>query len=72
MAGQGTRRRTASKAPAQEEQTGPRTCGPCRGTGKLLSGAGGTQHAVVCPWCEGTGTEIPDHDAQANPAERPA
>lgn len=51
-------------------------CGPCRGTGKLLSTAAtsaalGELHTVACPWCEGTGTTIPDHDAQEHPAETP-
>ena len=35
------------------------------GTGTLISGSGGTQHEVPCPWCEGTGMTIPGHDAQA-------
>ena len=26
---------------------------------------GGTRQEVTCPWCEGTGRFIPDHDAQA-------
>ena len=38
---------------------------PCSGTGKVTSNAGGEPHQVDCPWCEGTGTMIPDHDAQA-------
>ncbi len=58
-------------APAE---VGP--CGPCRGTGKLLSSAAtgpelGEQHTVTCPWCDGTGTRIPDRDAQEHPAETP-
>ncbi len=40
-------------------------CSPCRGTGTLISGSGGTPHEVPCPWCEGTGVRIPGHDAQA-------
>ncbi len=47
----------------------PATCTACRGTGKLLSGLGGTPHEVVCPWCEGTGHRIPGIDAQEHPAE---
>ncbi len=55
---------------------GPAPCGPCRGTGKLLSSAAtsaalGEPHTVSCPWCAGTGTAIPDHDAQEHPAETP-
>ena len=30
-----------------------------------MSQLGGTPAQVVCPWCEGTGTQIPGHDAQA-------
>ena len=51
-------------AEAQESKP-PMPCAPCRGTGKLISGAGGTPHEVECPWCEGTGMTIPGHDAQA-------
>jgi hypothetical protein len=43
----------------------PLPCAPCRGIGKLISGAGGSPHEVPCPWCEGSGTTIPGHDAQA-------
>jgi len=43
-------------------------CSACRGTGKVISGLGGTPHEVVCPWCEGTGRYIPEHDAAAAPA----
>ena len=48
-----------------EESAPPAPCAPCRGSGRLISAAGGTQHEVECPWCEGTGTTIPGHDAQA-------
>jgi DnaJ-class molecular chaperone len=44
-------------------------CLACRGTGRLISGLGGTPHEVPCPWCEGTGTRVPGIDAQAHPAE---
>jgi DnaJ-class molecular chaperone len=40
-------------------------CHACRGTGKLTSTLGGEAHQVDCPWCEGTGEFIPEHDAQA-------
>jgi DnaJ-class molecular chaperone len=40
-------------------------CTPCRGTGKLTSGLGGTPHQVTCPWCGGSGSFQPGHDAQA-------
>ncbi|HLM51196.1 MAG TPA: hypothetical protein VK279_11665, partial [Solirubrobacteraceae bacterium] len=46
-------------------------CSPCRGTGRLTSNLGGTPHEVACPWCEGGGRFIPEHDAHAHPAERP-
>jgi DnaJ-class molecular chaperone len=40
-------------------------CAPCRGTGRVISNLGGSPSQVTCPWCEGTGTQIPGHDAQA-------
>jgi DnaJ-class molecular chaperone len=43
----------------------PRECAPCRGTGQVISNLGGTEQRVPCPWCDGTGTFIPGHDAQA-------
>ena len=52
-------------AEAPEDRAEPRACSPCRGTGSVLSNAGGTQHTLPCPWCEGTGVEITGHDAQA-------
>jgi DnaJ-class molecular chaperone len=55
---------------ADEPQTADaQTCTPCRGTGHLISGLGGTPHQVVCPWCRGTGHRIPGTDAQQSPAE---
>jgi DnaJ-class molecular chaperone len=45
------------------------TCTPCRGTGKLISGLGGTPHEVTCPWCGGTGEFQGGRDAQSAPAE---
>ncbi|CAN5465523.1 hypothetical protein BH20ACT17_BH20ACT17_05290 [soil metagenome] len=47
------------------EPTEPLACAPCRGTGRVISKLGGEQASVHCPWCEGTGVQIPDHDAQA-------
>jgi DnaJ-class molecular chaperone len=47
------------------ENTEPQPCSPCRGTGQVISGLGGTPHPVTCPWCEGTAQRIPGHDAQA-------
>jgi len=40
-------------------------CTACHGTGQVLSGLGGSEHPVQCPWCEGSGVFIPGHDAQA-------
>lgn len=48
---------------------GANVCGPCRGTGRVISGLGGTPHELPCPWCEGTGHRIRDRDAQEHPAE---
>jgi DnaJ-class molecular chaperone len=47
----------------------PSACTACRGTGEVISGLGGTPHRVRCPWCEGSGRFIPEHDAQAAIAE---
>lgn len=53
----------------QSAETSAQMCNPCRGTGRLISGLGGTQHQVTCPWCRGTGVRIPGIDAQESPAE---
>lgn len=47
------------------EPVEPAACAPCRGTGQLLSNLGGEQSTVVCSWCEGSGVQLPAHDAQA-------
>lgn len=52
-------------APTADAPAEQQPCGPCRGTGTLISGSGGTPHEVPCPWCEGAGVRIPGHDAQA-------
>ncbi|MEA2232751.1 MAG: hypothetical protein QOD83_2567 [Solirubrobacteraceae bacterium] len=54
--------------PADDDsQTGgPVACAPCRGTGSVISNLGGEPSHVRCPWCEGGGTQIPGHDAQAH------
>jgi len=31
----------------------------------VISNLGGSPNEVPCPWCDGTGVFIPDHDAQA-------
>ena len=56
-------------SPGDDQATAADTCSPCRGTGKLISGLGGTPHEVTCPWCQGTGKRIPGIDAQVHPAE---
>jgi len=43
----------------------PTVCAPCRGTGQVISNLGGEPSQVACPWCEGSGTQTPGHDAQA-------
>ncbi len=55
-----------SPAPVTPEDRS--ACSPCRGTGKVISGLGGTPHEVTCPWCEGTGRFQPEHDAVTAPA----
>jgi DnaJ-class molecular chaperone len=52
-------------APESPDPVEPRSCPPCRGTGRLRSKSGGSEHEVPCPWCEGQGVELPGHDAQA-------
>jgi DnaJ-class molecular chaperone len=49
----------------QDPQGAERPCPACRATGKVISNLGGTPSAVDCPWCGGTGTWTPGHDAQA-------
>jgi DnaJ-class molecular chaperone len=44
-------------------------CSPCRGTGKVISGLGGTPHEVTCPWCGGSGSFHPGRDAQSAGSE---
>jgi hypothetical protein len=38
----------------------------CRGTGRVISGLGGTQSTVECPWCAGSGLRPAEIDAQAH------
>ncbi len=54
----------ASNDDTTPEETGPSECLACSGTGTVISGLGGENHPVTCPWCEGSGTFIPEHDAQ--------
>lgn len=59
----------SAETPAVDEAH--RDCWVCRSTGKLISGADGEPHDVVCPWCEGTTRTIAGHDAQDKPSETP-
>jgi len=43
----------------------PVACSACRGTGRVISNLGDKRNEVVCPWCEGGGMRVVDHDAQA-------
>ncbi|HEY1538297.1 MAG TPA: hypothetical protein VGF63_02785 [Solirubrobacteraceae bacterium] len=40
-------------------------CSPCRGTGQVVSNLGGEPSMQPCPWCEGGGSFLAEHDAQA-------
>jgi DnaJ-class molecular chaperone len=40
-------------------------CSPCRGTGVVVSNLGGEASTEPCPWCEGSGMFLAEHDAQA-------
>ena len=51
---------------APDDEFEMESCRACRGTGKVISNLGGSPSEVDCPWCEGTGTFIPEHDAQAH------
>ena len=58
------------QSPAEPSPNGvAQDCTPCRATGRLISGLGGTPHEVTCPWCHGTGRRIPGLNAQEAPAE---
>jgi DnaJ-class molecular chaperone len=50
---------------ADAETPQPQECTACRGTGQVISNLGGSPSTLPCPWCEGTGRFIPEHDAQA-------
>lgn len=40
------------------------TCRPCKGAGTVISGLGGEQRELTCPWCGGSGKRDPERDAQ--------
>ncbi len=48
------------------QPTAPQPCSACRGTGTVISNLGGEPHELACPWCDGGGVTLPDHDAQAH------
>jgi len=47
------------------EEIAPLPCGACRGSGVVISNLGGEPHEQPCPWCDGGGVALRDHDAQA-------
>jgi DnaJ-class molecular chaperone len=49
----------------EQSTAAPGPCAPCRGTGQVISNLGGKPSTVTCPWCEGSGMQLPGHDAQA-------
>jgi DnaJ-class molecular chaperone len=49
---------------AADDPTPDDQCRACRGTGRVISGLGGEPNAITCPWCEGSGRFIPEHNAQ--------
>jgi len=50
---------------AREDTRDEKICHPCRGTGTVISGLGGEQRTITCPWCGGNGERDPSRDAQA-------
>jgi DnaJ-class molecular chaperone len=51
---------------APDDEFEMESCRACRGTGKVISNLGGSPSDVECPWCEGSGKFIAEHDAQAH------
>jgi len=51
--------------PAAAPDADRAACTACRATGRVISNLGGSPSEVPCPWCEGTGRFLPEHDAQA-------
>ena len=47
------------------EEIAPLPCGACRGSGVVISNLGGEPQEQPCPWCDGGGVTLRDHDAQA-------
>jgi len=50
---------------ARDDTRDETTCRPCRGGGTVISGLGGEQRRITCPWCGGSGVRDPARDAQA-------
>jgi hypothetical protein len=50
---------------SEQEPHAPVPCSACRGTGTVISNLGGTPQEVPCPWCDGGGVRLREHDAQA-------
>lgn len=44
----------------------PAECRACRGSGTVISNLGVEASTVACPWCDGGGRFLPEHDAQAH------
>ncbi len=55
----------ADQQDRSDSDPGSDSCLACRGTGSVVSNLGGKEQSVDCPWCEGKGKRIPEHDAQA-------
>lgn len=58
--------RSAETEQGGEASAVDRECMPCSGSGKVISKLGGEDHAVDCPWCEGSGQRVAGIDAQAH------
>jgi DnaJ-class molecular chaperone len=48
----------------KRDQRDEKICHPCRGSGTVISGLGGVQRRIACPWCGGSGVRDPARDAQ--------
>ena len=49
---------------AEETPAEPIPCPPCSGNGTVISNLGGSPNTIECPWCEGSGVWLPEHNAQ--------
>jgi DnaJ-class molecular chaperone len=48
------------------EAIAPQPCSACRGGGVVISNLGGEPQELACPWCDGGGVTLREHDAQAH------